>query len=48
VPHTLAPIGARGQARITAGAGELAGAKGSFTIACEPLKPCFYSGYVVP
>jgi hypothetical protein len=37
-------LGAHGQARITGGTGELAGAKGSFRIACEPAAPCTYHG----
>lgn len=46
VPETLELLGGRGQARITAGTGALAGAKGSFTIACEPPAPCTYTGHV--
>jgi hypothetical protein len=46
-PVTLAVLHGRGQARITAGTGALSGAKGSFTIACEPGTPCTYRGHVV-
>jgi hypothetical protein len=46
VPETLELLGAHGQARITGGSGDLAGAKGSFTIACEPLALCTYEGHL--
>jgi hypothetical protein len=48
VPGTLVVLSGRGQARITAGTGAPADAKGSFTIACEPNAPCAYKGHVVP
>jgi hypothetical protein len=47
-PDTLALIAGRGQARITAGSGALTGAKGSFTITCEPTALCTYEGHVLP
>ena len=46
-PETLALLHGRGQVRVTGGTGALAGAKGSFTIACEPGAPCAYRGHVV-
>jgi hypothetical protein len=46
-PQTLALVHGRGQVRITSGTGALAGAKGSFTIACEPDALCTYRGHLV-
>lgn len=48
VPETVEVLSGHGRARITGGTGDLAGAKGSFGIDCDPPAACTYDGHLSP
>ena len=48
VPETAEVLSGHGRARITGGTGDLAGAKGSFAIECDPPAACTYDGRLSP